>query len=181
MKTLKAIQIFSKIGKVLSKIVNICCIIGFIGCIVGVVAMLVGGHVASANGTTLNTIFQTEAGTTVGVVWIAIAVGLIFSISEFIISHMAYRYFKNELEAGTPFTVEGGDQLCRLGISVAWISIAAGILGEIAQGIISEIFTESTEFSCMDFCDNVALGIAFIIVSLLCKYGAELEQKNLKS
>lgn len=64
MKTLKAIQIFSKIGKVLSKIVNICCIIGFIGCIVGVVAMLVGGHVASANGTTLNTIFQTEAGTT---------------------------------------------------------------------------------------------------------------------
>lgn len=177
MNTLKAVQTLSKIGKVLSKIVYICCIIGFCGCAVGIVAMLIGGESVKLSGVALHSILQTEAGIDGGTIWAAIAVGLILFVGEFFISNMAYRYFDRELKAGTPFTLNGAKELMHLGISVIWIPIVAVVLAQVAQGMIAQ-FMENAEKLNLDGFNSVALGIMFIVMSLLCKLGAEEAQKN---
>lgn len=172
MKTLKTIQTLSKIGKILCKIVCICCVIGICGCAVGAIGILIGMDTLKIGGLTLNSILEAEAGISVGTVWAALAVGTILCIGELIVARMARRYFENELSAGTPFTLDGAKELMHLGISAIWIPIVAVVLAEVAQGVIAQLM-ENVEKVSMDGFDGVALGVTFIVVSLLCKYGAE--------
>lgn len=180
MKTLKAIQTLSKIGKVLSKIVYICCMIGFFGCAAGIVAIFTGERAIKIGGITLHGILQTEIGVGKGTICAAIAVGMILCVGEFFVCRMAHRYFANELKAGTPFTAQGAKELLRLGISTIWIPIVSAVLAQAAQEVIARCM-ENVETVVLGGFDSVALGVMFIIMSLLCKYGAELEQKNKSS
>lgn len=136
--------------------------------------MLVGEHAAKIGGTTLQNILQSEGGSSKGTLWAAIAVGLILSVGEFFVSHMAYRYFNNELKSGTPFTADGAKELLQLGISVIWIPIVSILLTQAAQEIIAQ-FMENVELWSLDGYGSVMLGITLVITSLLCKYGAECE------
>lgn len=172
MKTLNAIQILSKIGKVFSKIVSICCIVGFIGCAVGSLALLIGAETIKLSGMTLHSILETEAGVSAATVWAAIAAGMILCIGEFFVSRMACRYFENELTAGTPFTEEGAKELFHLGISTIWIPIVSAVLARVAQEVIEQ-FMGAAETLTLDSFDSVALGVMFIVMSLLCRHGAE--------
>ncbi len=174
MKTLDTIQTLSKTGKVLSKIVYICCIVGLCGCGVGIVALLIGAETLKLGGVTLHGILETEAGVSTGTVWAAIAAGMILCIGEFFVSRMAYRYFENELNAGTPFTMDGAKELLHLGISVIWIPIVTAVLAQIAHGVIDQ-FMENVEKLNLDGFDSVMLGVMLIIASVLCKYGAEIQ------
>lgn len=175
MKTLNTIQTLSKIGKILSKIAYICCIVGLGGCVVGAVAMVVGANAANGSSTTLQSIFEAEANVSVGTVWAAIAVGAILCIGQIAVARMAWRYFKNELAAGTPFTFDGAKELLRLGISTAWIPVVSAIAAQIAQEVISQFMTNVEKLSFGGY-DSVALGVMFIVASFLCKYGAELRE-----
>lgn len=175
MKTLSTIQTLSKIGKILSKIVYICCIVGFCGCAVGIAAMLIGAEAFKLGGVTLHSILQTEAGISEGTIWAAIVIGMILSIGEFFVSRMAYRYFEHEVKAGTPFSIDGAKELLHLGISVIWIPIVSVFLAQIAQGILAQ-FMENAEKLALDGFDSVALGVMFIVMSLLCRHGAELNE-----
>lgn len=177
MKALNTIQTLCKIGRVLCKIIYICCIVGFIGGAVGIVAMLIGEQAVKIGGVTLHSVLQAEAGIGIGTIWTAIAVSMILCIGEFFVSRMAYQYFRNELETGTPFTAEGARELLHFGISLIWIPIASVVLAQIVQGVISQYFVnvETIDF---DGFDSVTPGIMFIFMSLLCKYGAELEENS---
>ncbi len=177
MKTLNTIQTFSKIGKVVSKIIYICCIVGICGCVVGAAAILLGGKALKFGGVTLHSILQTEAGISLGTLWAAIAVGIILCIGELFVSRLSYRYFDNELKAGTPFTFDGAKELLHLGISVIWIPIVTSIAAQIVQDIIFN-FMAGTEKISIDGFESVMLGIMFIFISLLCKYGAEEKHKE---
>lgn len=175
MKTLNTIQKLSKVGKIFSKIIYICCIVGICGCAVGVVAMFAGAEAVKIGGLTLHDVLETEAGVSVGTVWTAIVVGLILCVGELFVSLKACRYFENELKAGTPFTLDGAKEMLNLGISVIWIPIVSTIVAQIAQGIFAT-FMEEVEKLSLDNSGSLALGVMFIIASLLCKYGAEREQ-----
>lgn len=172
MKTLNTIQTLSKIGRILSKIIYICCIVGFCGCIVGIAAVAVCGM--SLNGLVL---FETGMG--IGTLLAAIAVGLVYCVGEFFISRMAYRYFENELKAGTPFTFDGAKELRNLGISVIWISVVEIVLAEVAQGVIYQ-FMNGAERIELEVFDSVAMGLLFIFISLICKHGAEVKANSEK-
>lgn len=174
MKTLNTIQVLSKIGKVLSKVVYICCMVGFIGCAVGILAMLIGEQSLKIGGVTLHSILQNEAGASTGTIWATIVAGLILCAGEYVVARMAYRYFAHELNAGTPFTLDGAKELMHLGVSAIWIPIVSAVLAQAAHGIISELM-ENVEAMSLDGFDSVVLGIMFIVISLLCRYGTELE------
>lgn len=107
----------------------------------------------------------------------SIAVGIILCLGEIFVARMAYRYFEGELNAGTPFTADGARELMHLGISVIWIPLASIVLAQIAQEVIA-LFMESTETLALEGDGSIALGIMFIIVSLLCKYGAEQKENE---
>ena len=180
-KTLGALQKLSKIGKILSKIVAICCIIGAIGCLVGIVSLLTTGIVEySIDGITLHGLIENSAKTGTGTLYAVMIVGLILCIGEAVIAKLAEKYFKNELTAGTPFTFGGAEEMMRLGICIIGISFGTAIAVPIAYAIINHYFANVTEMD-LNGAVQIGTGIAFILVSLLCKYGAEKDAESLAS
>lgn len=81
--------------------------------------------------------------------------------------------------AGTPFTQDGAAELMRLGILTISISLGCAVVADIVQGIISGLINGVADAAtdiCFDHDGAVVLGIMFIVVSVLCRYGAELTQ-----
>ena len=95
------------------------------------------------------------------------------------LSKFAEVYFKNELKAETPFTLVGAKGLL-LGILTLAIPTGCAVAGSIVEGIIAG-FMQVEKAEAMDiYFDNaasIALGIMFILGSLLCRYGAELKER----
>lgn len=139
--------------------------------------MLVSMETLKWNGVTLHSLLEVEAGVSTGTIWAAIAVGMILCIGEFFLSRMAYRYFENELSAGTPFTLDGAKEMLHLGISILWIPFVTVVLSQVAREVIAQ-FMEGVEKFSLDGFDSMALGGMFIFVSLLCKYGAECKAQQ---
>lgn len=178
-KTLRIIQKLAKVGKILSKIIAICCIVGAIGCIAGIVSLAITGQVEySVNGFTLHGLIENSAQRSIGTLYAVMIVGLIVCNGEVIIAKKAANYFKNELTAGTPFTFAGAKEMLQLGIWIAAVSLATAIAEPIVYAIVSHYFPNVVEMS-LGGAAQVGMGIAFILVSLLCKYGAEREENGI--
>ena len=186
MKSLKTIQTLAKIGKILSRIALVCAIIGGCGCIAGLLSVAFGngallrlGGVALHHAIANNSILAVTGGFHIRGIGAALVGWLILCIGNIVIAKFAERYFINELAAGTPFTKDGADELQRLGILMIAIPIGCGIAASIAEGMIVG-FLHAAELAAIDVSfDNdacVVLGIAFLVISLLCRYGAEKER-----
>lgn len=172
MKTLKTIQKLSKVGEILSKIMFICCIVGFCLCIAGFVSMGLGAPALKLGSITLKGIINTEAETTIGTIYTAMAVGLILCAREAVLAKFAECYFKHELADGTPFTFSGAEELKRLGILTICIPVGTQIAAEIVYAVMKQMMQDIAPFR-LHNSSSIGLGITFIIVSLICQYGAE--------
>lgn len=175
MKTLNIIQRLSMIGKILSKIMFIFCIIGFCGCIVGILSMSLGAPTLKIGGVTLESILNTEADVTVGTVYAAMAAGMILCAGEAVLSKFAEHYFKRELADGTPFNLGGAKELMHLGIFTICIPIGTQIIAEIVCAVMEQTLQGVAPLQ-PDHSGSVALGVMFIVMSLGCRYGAELRE-----
>ena len=175
MKTLNIIQRLSMIGKILSKIMFIFGIIGFCGCIVGILSMSLGAPTLKIGGVTLESILNTEADVTVGTVYAAMAAGMILCAGEAVLSKFAEHYFKRELADGTPFDLGGAKELMRLGILAICIPIGTQIIAEIVYAVMEQTLRGVAPLQ-LDHSGSVALGVMFIVMSLGCRYGAELRE-----
>mgnify|MGYP000001758254 CR=1 FL=1 len=174
MKTLKTIQKLSKAGEILSKIMFICCIVVFCLCIAGIVSMGLGTPALKLGSVTLKGIINTEAETTVGAIYTAMAVGLILCAGEAVLAKFAECYFKHELAAGTPFNLSVAKELKRLGILTICIPVGTQIAAEIVYAVMNQIFQDAAPLR-LDNSGSIGLGITFIIVSLICRHGAEIQ------
>lgn len=179
MKSLQTIQTLSKIGKIISKIVYICCMVGFIACAVGIVAISIGGNTLISDNATLNDVLNSEA-VSMGTALATLIAGLLLCAGEYVVARMAYRYFDNELNAGTPFTFDGAKELMRLGIFAIGINIVSAFLAQVAQSIISMVM-ENVEALTLEGGDSIAIGVMMIVMSLFCRYGAELLSNQTKT
>lgn len=181
MKSLKQIQTLSKIGKVLSKIVFIGSIVGCCGCIAGLLGMIFGNAAAmKIGGVTLHGLMANNGVNLKSVIPVLAGSCIVFAGGA-VLAKFAERYFKNELCSGTPFTLDGANELMRLGILKISISlgcaIAAHIVQEIIAGLLNVTADAAGEFSYSSE-GAVAMGIVFMIVSVLCRYGAEIMQTD---
>lgn len=178
MKTLNTIQTLSKIGKVLSKIIYICGIIGAVGCAVGMISLpftdteilkigdvTIHGFIADHSDIELNSLYPFMTGV------------MVICIGQAVTAKFAERYFAHELTAGTPFTLTGAKELLRLGIVTICVPLGTQILAHIVSDIIAEIIDCGEVFKLNDI-DSVALGVMFIVMSLLCRYGAEVQTQK---
>lgn len=102
---------------------------------------------------------------------------LIYSLSEVLVSHKAASYFSLELELGTPFTTSGAAKLFRLGILAIVTSFLSFILSYAAYTLLYGTNTNMFPMK-LNATGSVTLGIMFIIISLMMKYGAELERRQ---
>lgn len=107
----------------------------------------------------------------------ALAGWLIVCAGEAVLAKFAEVYFKNELKAGTPFTLSGARELLRLGILTLAVPTGCVVAGRIVEGIAAGFMKTERASSIGMYFDNaasIALGVMFIVISLLCRYGAEL-------
>lgn len=173
MNSLRVIQILAKIGRVLSVIVFICCVVGFCACGLAIATLLIGKETVIMDGMTIDAILQTETGIGIGTILAMLFVAMISCVGEVFIAYYASRYFKHEMQAGTPFTKEGAKEMLHLGVRMIAFSLGTHIGAEIAQNIVA-ILMEGTELVTIDSDNSISLGITFIVVSLLCRHGAQL-------
>lgn len=178
MKTLSTIQTLSKIGKVLSKIIYICCIIGVAGCVVGIVSLpFADSGILKIGGVTIYGLIVNRAGIDLNSLYSLMAGAMIVCIGQTVTAKFGERYFSHELAAGTPFTMDGAKELFRLGIITICVPLGTTILAQIISSIVAEFIGCGDAFKAED-CDSVAMGVMLLITSLLCRYGAELQEEN---
>ena len=83
----------------------------------------------------------------------------------------AFRYFKAEQEAGTPFTRRGADAIWVLGLWPIELLLAPAVFSTLTY----EFFDLATAMV-MDWGNlvSVALGLVMILASLIFRYGADV-------
>ena len=177
MKTLHIIQKLYKLGKVLCKVMFILCLVGFCGCIVGILSMALGAPTLQFGGVTLKSMLNVGAEVTAGTVYAAMAAGMILCAGEAVLAKFAEHYFKRELADGTPFTLDGAKELNRLGVLTICLPIGTQIAAEIVHAVIEQAMQGVAPLS-LNSSGSAALGVMFIILSLICRYGAEQHEEN---
>lgn len=175
---LKIIQIFSKIAYIISLIVFVCCIVGAVGCVLGLITLPLGLNSSfEINGVTIKELISTKIEMSTDNLYVIISVSLILCIAEILSAWFASRYFKNELNAGTPFTKAGSKEIFRLGIITISVSIGATILSSIVQLIL--VLTTNANWTDYSFDFSILTsGILFLIFSVIFNYGAEILEKS---
>ena len=180
MKSLKVIQTLSKIGKILSTIVYIFCMIGAITCAVCVGLFALYGDKAiqqtkdSAIQLSDKSVMETLEKIDLPYIITAMVIGAVFCAASAVVAKFAQNYFKHELEDGTPFTMRGAKELMRLGIIYIAVNLGASIVCGAAYAIASKSIESLNEFDFEGM--SIGLGITFIIVSVILRYGAELTE-----
>ena len=172
MSSLDKLQKFSKLGKILCSIVFVFCVIGIIGSVVGIAFLADGVDAIHIGGVTLKSIVQTNSGTSIDTANIYMVVAIILCSGEAVIAKFAEHYFKGELLDGTPFNMERSKELTRLGIITIGVSIVTEMVAAIVYEIMSFIFVNTDSLEIGNW-GSVGIGITFIVVSLICRYGAE--------
>ena len=94
---------------------------------------------------------------------------------EAVLAKFAEHYFKRELTDGTPFNLGGAKELMRLGILTICIPLGTQIIAEIVYAVMEQTMQGVTPLQ-LDNTGSVTLGIMFIVMSLICRYGAELHE-----
>ena len=173
MNSLDKIQKISRLGKILCSIVFVFCMIGIIGSVIGIAFLAAGVDAVHIGGVTLKSIVQTNSGTSIDTANIYMVGAIILCSGEAVIAKFAEHYFKGELLDGTPFNMERSKELTRLGI----ITIGVSIVTEVVAAIVSFIFVSTDSLEIGNW-GSVGIGVTFIIVSLICRYGAEIEREQ---
>ena len=173
MKTLNTIQKLSKIAAVICKVLFILCVVGIVCCAVSLVflAALPEGFVV--NGMTVKAYIEANAKASIGTCYTALAVGIILCVGEAVLCKIAERYFRHELEAGTPFTFEGAKELIQLGILTICIPIGSAIASGIVHAVLSRIMTDVSDLN-LNNTVSFGMGLAFVFAGLLCRSAAEM-------
>lgn len=171
MNTLEIIQKLSKLGKILSRIMYIACIVGFVLCGVSMISISLGIETFKLGGVGIHGIIETKMN--MDVLMAYIVVGMIICIGKAIVAKYAFNYFKGELKDGTPFNIERSKQLKKLGIITICIPIITQIIIEIVLKVLNRINQVP-----LDNGGSVSLGIMFIVLSLICRLGAESINKE---
>lgn len=180
MKTLNTIQTLAKIGKILSRIIFVFCIVGFCGCIVGIVSLAIGGETFKLGGVTIHSMIENSAGLNLPTLYASMAVGLLFCAAEAVLCKFAELYFTNELVDGDPFTLRGAKELLRLGILTIAVPLGTRIVCSIGLAVADKVWPGIDRLSMGDF-TSVGLGVMMLVLSLFCRYGAELKESKAES
>lgn len=175
MKTLDTVQKLAKLGKLLSKIVYVVSMIGAIGSLVGIVLLATMGKDAiMVSGDTLKEMGEEMENLSMPMLYASCGVALAFSAAEAVIARFAGKYFTNELADGTPFTQRGAKELMRLGIIDIAVSAGVSVVAGIVVSVVSQFASEMEGYDMQGM--SFGVGIAMIVVSLLCRLGAELTE-----
>lgn len=96
-------------------------------------------------------------------------------LGEAVNAYFAVNYFKNEVEAGTPYTDKGSKELFRLGLITVVVPLVAFVIASLAAGLVLEFGSVADQdYKALSVVqEKILLGLAFMVVALFCQNGAE--------
>ncbi len=173
MKTLASIQKTCNVFKTLAKIAMILSFILAGTLLLGVLGGIVWYNGGNIVGVPVEYALKlTETGAVLQMIGVLLG-DFVRALTDGLLFLFAYRYFKQELADGTPFTMAGAQQVKSLGIKTIVMPIVAIIIA----AVIYECFGVS-RLGNWDNSTNLVLGIALILFSLILRHGAELREIN---
>lgn len=171
MKSLETVQKTFKVFQTLTEIAKVFCIVGASICAVTVLcaAVLQNGHVFGIFGEPTEQFIADD--------FIATCVKLLSTAFMLIVYAVlfgfAHSYLKQEQEDGTPFTEKGAEKLKMLGIRCIYIPIIA-----VSLSAAIAVWQGVKNIGIAGNFPSAVIGIALIIISIVFRYGAELENKS---
>lgn len=169
MKSLKRIQTMAKVLKMLSTV-------AFVGCIVGAVFSVIGGSLSPviASSETLQKYLTDSGAAFEWKSYLATCICSAVSCGAWIyLGYKNVEFYKAELEVGNPFDKKIVEALRRLAIECVVVAFIASVIG----GIICLAFkAEAKNFNV----SGIGLGLAYLLISLLLDYGADLNEEKEK-
>ena len=169
MSNLEKIQKGMRVFQILSKIVLVFAVVGVV--LTSIAAVLVAADVLNMENQFLHFLSvsaEMSKGQLVGILTAADISLLLGGV----ITLFVYRYFTAELKEGTPFTSAGADRVKQLGIITIVLSV---ISVSVADFIYERIHLAA--WNMFDDGGSVTLGICLLLLAMVIRYGAELEQK----
>ena len=177
MKTLKTIQKLCRLGAALSKAAFVLAVVGFCGCAAGILSAALGdGSVVRWGGVTFHGLLSGFDETALHSAAAALCGWAILCAGEAVLAQFAELYFKNEQQAGTPFTLAGAKELKRLGVLTIVLPAGCALAAEIAEGVAANYMNVAAEIGAPAYFEtgaSISLGVMFLVTSLLCRCAAE--------
>ena len=175
---MKSLQIIQKTFRVFQTLSKIAMVLSFVWAGLAALGLLCGvlwysgGNVFGVNQELLYSLTVTGGLTEmIGV----LLVDFILALTDGILLVFALRYFKAEQADGTPFSHSGADLMKRLGILLIVLPAVATILVGVLHGIFDMPQIEAADVGNET---SVMMGIMLILVSLILRYGAEMEENR---
>ncbi len=169
-KTLSNILTVFKVAKVIAKIAYIFAIIGAVG---GLVAF---GALAVFN--MFNFLMpENLVGVEFNYSYYGLYItGVVSCIGSAILGFLMEKYFASVLNVGTPFTFDGAKEIFRLGIGSLILSAVSSLVAVISAGIINLLEGSIAVNFDLNISVSVVIGLFFMFLSVVFKYGAELQK-----
>ena len=171
-KSLSIIQTVFKVLRIIAKVVFIICLVGAICSAVGLMILCLVPFMPQ----NVTDIILEETDMGIGAMCIACISGVVACVAEAVIARFCEIYFAHELEAGTPFTYEGSKEIFRLGIISIAVSFGTSVILGILIGI-AKLVSGASSFD-IDASTSIGTGLVFIFLSVVFKYGAEINQNE---
>ena len=102
-------------------------------------------------------------------------VEFVLTLTDALLFFHAWKYFSTEQADGTPFSHSGADLMKRLGILLIVLPAVAAIVVGVLHGIFDMSQIEAAD---VGNGTSVMTGIMLILISVILRYGAELEERE---
>ena len=172
MKSLQTIQKTCKVFQALSKIAMILCFVGsgllLLGLICGIVISSTGAVIAG----NMETLYRLTSSASFFEMVGSLLAEFVLTLTDALLFCHAWKYFSAEQADGTPFSHRGADLMKRLGIMLIALPAVATILVGVLHGIFDMTQIEASD---VGNGTSVMMGIILILVSVILRYGADLE------
>lgn len=173
MNSLEKVQKVMRVFKILAKIVMILSYVAAVLALVSGILLISGapdrviGHFME-----IGSFMEKTGGNKTQIAGILFATAAA-SLLGGIMSTFACLYFAAEVKEGTPFTDAGADRVKRLGIIVIVLSVVSACITEVIYDWIG-----LSAWNQFDQTGGVTVGICLLLLAMVLRYGAELEQKS---
>lgn len=176
MKSLKTIQVLAKIARIICLILFVTSIIGVVGSTIAIISYPYVQDVIVSEGKTVAQLLS-EKGLGIKHVYFSLATSLAGCGLNVFLAKYTEVFFKKELEIGTPFHTGIVKSMRKMALVHIISSIAFAVAVGIAVAFM-EVFGGvkiNIEYSNLS---TIGFGLSFLVLSLFCQYGAEVQVKR---
>ena len=171
MKSLKIIQVLSKILWVITKVMFVVCIVGASCCLLSVIILPITQDILIYEDVTIR-IFLEDKNISVATAITACALGILACGIGIALSKINEKFFKKELDLGTPFNKDIVKEMRILAIIHVAVAVTLGSIMALTLSIVRRASGEIIDIR-NDFGSSFWFGVSLLVVSLFCDYGAE--------